>query len=544
VNPDTHHEIDPAVYQRRWAILAVLCTSLMIVIIGNTSLNVALPTLSRELNASTSSLQWMVDAYSLVFAGLLFTAGTLGDRFGRKGALQAGLVVFLGGTVLASTADSAGMVIASRAIMGVAAAFVMPSTLSILTNVFPAHERPKAIAVWAGISGGGAAIGPVASGFLLEHFYWGSVFLVNVPMIIAALVLGAVLVPRSKDPDEQPLDLLGALLSIVGLVSLVYAIIEGPHKGWTSGETLGTFALAAVALVLFAMWEHRARYPMLDLGLFRDRRFSIASGGMTLTFFAMFGTFFLVAQYFQLVLGYSPLKTGLLQLPMAFVMMSLAPQVPKFVARFGAHRVVPVGLSFIAFGLAVFSQVGVDTPLWFIYFSIIPLAMGMATVMTPLTTLIMSSVPLGKAGVGSAMNDTTRELGGALGVAVLGSLVTSQYTSNLRPAVVGLPGQARDAALSGLAGALGVAKEIGGPAGEAIASAARSAFVDGIGLAAATGAVVVLVAAGIAWFLLPSSHVLPAPGAPGAVDPTDPHLANAAGDVVDEGTLEPSPIID
>ncbi|MEZ5181140.1 MAG: MFS transporter [Acidimicrobiales bacterium] len=447
MNPDTHHEIEPAVYQRRWAILAVLCTSLMIVIIGNTSLNVALPTLSRELNASTSSLQWMVDAYSLVFAGLLFTAGTLGDRFGRKGALQAGLVVFLGGTVLASTADTAGMVIASRAIMGVAAAFVMPSTLSILTNVFPAHERPKAIAVWAGISGGGAAIGPVASGFLLEHFYWGSVFLVNVPMIIAALVLGAALVPRSKDPDEQPLDLLGALLSIVGLVSLVYAIIEGPHKGWTSSETLGTFTLAAVALVLFAMWEHRARYPMLDLGLFRDRRFSIASGGMTLTFFAMFGTFFLVAQYFQLVLGYSPLKTGLLQLPMAFVMMSIAPQVPKVVARFGAHRVVPVGLTFIAFGLAVFSQVGVDTPLWFIYFSIIPLAMGMATVMTPLTTLIMSSVPLGKAGVGSAMNDTTRELGGALGVAVLGSLVTSQYTSNLRPAVVGLPGQARRGAV-------------------------------------------------------------------------------------------------
>ncbi|MCB1039903.1 MAG: MFS transporter, partial [Acidimicrobiales bacterium] len=207
---DVNHEIEPSVYQRRWAILAVLCTSLMIVIIGNTSLNVALPTLSRELDASTTSLQWMVDAYSLVFAGLLFTAGTLGDRFGRKGALQAGLVVFLGGTVLASTADSASMVIASRAIMGVAAAFVMPSTLSILTNVFPAHERPKAIAVWAGISGGGAAIGPVASGFLLEHFYWGSVFLVNVPMILAALALGAVLVPKSKDPEEQPLDLVGA----------------------------------------------------------------------------------------------------------------------------------------------------------------------------------------------------------------------------------------------------------------------------------------------------------------------------------------------
>jgi EmrB/QacA subfamily drug resistance transporter len=554
VNPDVQHEIEPAVYEKRWGILAVLCTSLMIVIIGNTSLNVALPTLQRELDASTSSLQWMVDSYALVFAGLLFTAGTLGDRFGRKGALQAGLVVFLFGTVLASTADTSGMVITSRAIMGIAAAFVMPSTLSILTNVFPAHERPKAIAVWAGISGGGAAIGPVASGFLLEHFYWGSVFLVNVPMILAALVLGAVLVPKSKDPEEQPLDLVGAGLSIIGLVSLVYAIIEGPHKGWTSVETVGTFVLSVVALVAFGFWEHRARYPMLDLRLFRDRRFSIASGGMTLTFFAMFGTFFLVAQYFQLVLGYSPLRTGLLQLPMAVVMMSIAPQVPRAVARFGAHRVVPVGLSFVGIGLAVFSQVDIDTSIWFIYAAILPLAAGMATTMTPLTTLIMSSVPLGKAGVGSAMNDTTRELGGALGVAVLGSLVTSRYVASLASAVTDLPATLADEANKGLGNALGVAASVGGEAGDGLSLAARMAFVDGIGLAAVVGSIVVFSAAAIAWFLLPSSHVLPTgPGPkghggatpdPADVDPTDPVHAPAAGTVIDDGELEPSPIID
>src|SRR5690606_29051907 len=204
----------------------------MIVIIGNTALNVAIPTLARELDASTSDLQWMVDAYALVFAGLLFTAGTLGDRFGRKGALQTGLGLFLLGAAVAAVADSSAMVIAARAVMGVAAAFVMPSTLSILTNVFPAHERPKAIAVWAGISGGGAALGPIASGFLLEHFWWGSVFLVNVPVILLAIVAGAALVPTSKDPEEQPLDIPGALLSIVGLSALVYAIIEGPHWGW------------------------------------------------------------------------------------------------------------------------------------------------------------------------------------------------------------------------------------------------------------------------------------------------------------------------
>ncbi len=535
----THHEIEPAVYRRRWAILAVLCTSLMIVIIGNTSLNVALPTLARELDASTSSLQWMVDAYALVFAGLLFTAGTIGDRFGRKGALQAGLGLFLVGAAMASVADTASAVIAARAVMGVAAAFVMPSTLSILTNVFPAHERPKAIAIWAGISGGGAAIGPIASGYLLEHFWWGSVFLVNLPFILVALVAGAVLVPSSKDPEKQPLDIPGALLSIVGLSALVYGIIEGPIEGWTSTTTLGTFALAVVALGLFAARELTTRYPMLDLNLFRDRRFSVASAGMTLTFFAMFGTFFLVAQYFQLVLGYTPLESGLFQLPMAFVMMSIAPNVPRLVARFGSARVVPAGLGLVALGLLAFSQVQTDSSIWAVYLAIIPLAAGMATTMTPLTTLIMSSVPLGRAGVGSAMNDTTRELGGALGVAILGSVVTSRFTSSLGPSIVGLPEQARRVADSGLTGALAVADELGGDVGAQLAAAARSAFVDGLSTAAVVGALAVFAAAVASWFLLPRGTEVPAGARPGELDDE-----GASGDAIDDGVLAPSPILD
>lgn len=374
----------------------------MIVIIGNTSLNVAIPTLARELDAKTSNLQWMVDAYSLVFAGMLFTAGTIGDRYGRKGALQAGLLLFLVGTLTAATAGSSTQVIAARAIMGFAAAFVMPSTLSILTNVFPAHERPKAIAIWAGISGGGAAIGPITSGFLLEHFWWGAVFLVNVPMILLALGAGFVFVPKSKDPEDQPLDIPGALLSIVGLGALVYAIIEGPSHGWASAETILTFGVAFIALGLFVARELTARHPMLDLRYFLDRRFSVASVGMALTFFAMFGSFFLVAQYFQLVLGYTPLQSGLLQLPMAIVMMSIAPQVPKLVARFGAARVVPAGLTFTAIGLLAFSTLETGSSVWNVYLAIIPMAAGMATTMTPLTTLIMTSVPLGKAGVASS----------------------------------------------------------------------------------------------------------------------------------------------
>ena len=535
----THPEptIAPDVHARRWWILAVLCLSLIIVIIGNTTLNVALPTLARELDASTSALQWMVDAYALVFAGLLFTAGTLGDRYGRKGALQAGLVVFLLGAVAASMADSAAMVVGARAVMGLAAAFIMPSTLSILTNVFPAAERPKAIAVWAGISGAGGAIGPIASGWLLEHFWWGSVFLVNVPVIALALVAGAVLVPRSRDPEQQPLDIPGAGLSIVALSALVYAIIEAPHRGWLSGATLGTFGLALLGLAAFVYRERTARVPMLDLRLFRDRRFSVSSIGMTLTFFAMFGTFFLIAQYFQLVLRYSPLESGLFQLPFAAIIMTVAPRVPTYVARHGAARVVPVGLCSTATGLALFSTVGVSSSLWQVYAAVLPLAFGMAVTMTPLTTLIMASVPLGRAGVGSAMNDTTRELGGALGVAVLGSVVTSQYSSGLARSVSALPEQARAVADSGLSGALAVAGRLGGPGGDALAATARQAFVDGLGTAAIVASMVVYAAAAAARFFLPHDHtqLVPRRGQPAAPP-------SAAGIVVDEGLGEAAPV--
>jgi EmrB/QacA subfamily drug resistance transporter len=493
---------DPAIHARRTQILVVLCISLMIVIIGNTALNVALPRLALDLDAGTTDLQWMVDAYSLVFAGMLFTAGTLGDRFGRKGALQAGLVLFLVGTGFAAVATSSTQVIGARSVMGLAAAFVMPATLSILTNVFPPDARPKAIAVWAGIAGGGAAIGPVASGFLLEHFWWGSVFLVNVPVIIVALAAGHFLDPTSRDPEEPPLDIPGALLSIIGLSALVYGIIEGPQHGWTSPESVAIFAFAGLAIVLFVVRELHTPNPMLDLRYFRDRRFSVSSAGMTLIFFAMFGTFFLVSQYFQLVLGYTALESGLFQLPMAVVMILLSPQVPKLVDRFGVARVVPVGLSSVALGLVLFSLLGVDTSIWLVYGPILFLAAGMAITMTPLTTQIMAAVPVTKAGVGSAMNDTTRELGGALGVAVLGSLVTSTYAASIGDAVSGLSGADRAAAESGLVGAFGVAQRLGAEGG-ALVEAAKQAFVDGMGLAAVTGAVVVAVAAVLSYRLLP-----------------------------------------
>jgi EmrB/QacA subfamily drug resistance transporter len=521
--------IDPHTYANRWKILAVLCTSLMIVIIGNTALNVALPTLARDLNASTTDLQWMVDSYALVFAGMLFTAGTLGDRFGRKGALQAGLVVFLAGTLLAAFGSSASTVIGARALMGLAAAFVMPSTLSILTNVFPSHERPKAIALWAGISGGGAAIGPVASGFLLEHFWWGAVFLVNVPVIILAFIAGRVLVPTSRDPEQAPLDLAGAGLSILGLGALVYGIIEGPLHGWTSPTTLGIFAASAAVLGLFAWRELTTAHPMLDLRLFKDRRFSVSSMGMTVVFFAMFGTFFLVAQYFQLVLGYSPLASGAFQLPMAVVMMVLSPNVPKFVARFGVARVVPLGLALVAFGLFLFSFITVDMTIWWMYGPIMFLAAGMALTMTPLTTLIMSSVPTTKAGVGSAMNDTTRELGGALGVALLGSLVTSTYASSISDGISGLSASDQGIVRTGLTGAFQVAKRLGAD-GVALQDTAKQAFVDGLNVAAIGGAIALALAAAAAYRFLPRSQVEEA---------AEPLIAGATDEVIEDAVPVP-----
>jgi EmrB/QacA subfamily drug resistance transporter len=473
----------------------------------------------------------MVDAYSLVFAGFLFTGGSIGDRFGRKGTLQAGLGLFFVGTTIAAFGGSAGTVIGARALMGLAAAFIMPSTLSILTNVFPAEERAKAIGVWAGIAGGGGAIGPIASGFLLDHFWWGSVFLVNIPVIILAFVAGKVLLPTSRDPEQPPLDLPGAVLSVVGLVTLVYGIIEGPEHGWLSPTTVAIFLLAAVVLGLFGWRESHTDHPMLDLKLFRNRRFSVASGGMTLVFFAMYGTFFLVSQYFQLVLGYSPFESGLFQLPMAVVMMTLAPRAPVFVARYGAHKVVSTGLVLVAFGLLAFSSFGVHTSIWWMYLSLLPLGGGMAITMAPLTAQIMSAVSLGKAGVGSAMNDTTRELGGALGVAVLGSLVTSQYTSSIDHHLAGVHGASRDLAESGMTGAFQVAQHLGAAGGDHV-EGAKQAFMDGVHLAALCGAVVVLIAAVIVRRVLP--HAVEAPVAQGLAE--DEVLVD--GVVLDEVALE------
>jgi EmrB/QacA subfamily drug resistance transporter len=494
---------DAGLNPRRWLVLAVLCTSLATVMVANASLNNALPAMAEQLHASTSSLQWIVDAYSLVFAGLLFTAGSLGDRFGRKGALQFGLGVFLLGAFAGAMSGSATEVVVSRGVMGLGAAFIMPATLSIIVNIFPSSERPRAIAIWTAIAGAGGAFGPLASGLLLERFAWNSVFLVNVPIVLLAFFAGLRIVPTSRDHNATRIDGLGALLSILGIGTLVYAIIEAPSHGWMSMPTAVAFGVAVTFLAVFVWWELRTRVPMLDLRWFQHRALSVGSAGMMLSFFALYGMMFLLTQYLQLVHGFSPLSAALRLLPIAAVMIVVSPQAPRLVARFGANRVVGTGLGVLAFGTFMLSRVGVTTPYAILVLPMIVMVSGMSVSMAPLTNAIMSGVPRDRAGVGSAMNDTTRELGGALGVAVLGSLLTSQYATSLSSSLVGLPASARSAASSSLAGALQVASRMG-PQGTTLADAAKNAFVDGMGIALFVGAVVIGVAAVLARKLMPA----------------------------------------
>lgn len=490
------------IYRRRWGTLAVLSLSLVIIGLDNTILNVALPTLVRELDASASQLQWIVDAYVLVFAGLLLTMGAIGDRFGRKLALNAGLVIFGIASVAAAFSTTPEALIASRALMGVGGALIMPSTLSIITNVFEGKERGRAIAAWAAVAGVGIILGPIVGGWLLEHYWWGSIFLINVFVVVAALLLGFFLVPESKDPQATPLDPAGALLSIGGLTALVWAIIEAPARGWTDPVVIAGFAAAAILIALFLWWETRTGHPMLRLEFFENARFSAASAAITLVFFAMFGTIFLLTQYLQFVLGFTPLEAGVRVMPVATLIVA-APLSARFNERFGTKIVVSSGLVIVATALALLSTISIDSGYGLVAVSIAILGVGMGTAMAPATDSIMGSLPLAKAGVGSAMNDTTRQVGGALGVAVLGSILAWQYGLAIEPALAPLPPEAADIASDSIGGALAVAERVGDAAAPLV-EAARVAFIDGMSVAVLLAAVVAALGAVITWVFLPA----------------------------------------
>jgi EmrB/QacA subfamily drug resistance transporter len=496
-----------ATHSRRWWALAVLCTSLLIISLDNTILNVALPALTEQLNASTSQLQWIVDGYTLVFAGLLLTCGSLGDRFGRKGALASGLTIFCVGSLSAAMSTSTTMLALSRAVMGIGAAFIMPATLSLLTNIFrDPKERGRAIGVWAAVAGAGGAIGPVIGGFLLQHFWWGSVFLVNVPVTIVAFVGGYFLLPKSKDPDAPRLDPLGALLSIGGLVLVLWAIIEAPAEGWSSSAFVVPFTIGVIVLAAFVLWELHSDHPMLDVRFFENRRFTAANAAITMTFFALYGSMFLITQYLQVVLGFTALEAGLRMLPMACVMLTVAPLSPRIVEHVGTKIVVGTGLFLVTVGMAFASLVPVTNGYPHLFVAMVILSCGMGLVMAPATESIMGSLPRNKAGVGSAMNDTTRQMGGALGVAIIGSILATVYRPGVTDALtsMGAPANVITQAQDSVGGAIEAAASLPANLGNAVASAARSEFVDAFGGALLVASLVVLVASIVVFAFLPA----------------------------------------
>jgi EmrB/QacA subfamily drug resistance transporter len=499
------------VHRRRWMTLVVLCLSLIVIVVDNTILNVAIPTLSKSharggLGATDSDLQWIVDSYVLVFAGILLTAGALSDRFGRYRALTFGLATFGISSALAATSDSVAPLIAFRAAMGIGAAFIMPATLSIIADVFrdPA-ERGRAIGIWAGVASLGVAVGPVTGGFLLEHFWWGSVLLVNVPIVVVALFAGYFLIPDSRDPGAPRLDIPGALLSMVGLATVLWGIIEGPSEGWRSGPVLLAFVAGLSLLAFFLAWEQRTDHPMLDIGFFRNPRFSAASAGITLAYMAMMGMVFLFTQYLQAVLDFSPLEAGAVLVPMSAVMGILAPLSARRVERFGAKAVLTGGLLCVTFALLIQAGLTADTPTWLVVLITLPLGAGMAHVLPTATASIMGAVPREKAGVGSAVNDTTRQMGGALGVALLGSIMASRYGDHVATelAAAGLPTRVLDRIGSNLQAGVTTGRSTEGALGDRIIDVAHEGFLSGMHLAVLVAAAITLIAAAAVYRFLP-----------------------------------------
>jgi MFS transporter, DHA2 family, multidrug resistance protein len=503
----------PAGHPRRWMILGVLVISLLVVVLDNTVLNVALRTIAdprHGLGATQSQLEWAINSYTLVFAGLLFTAGILADRLGRRITLITGLALFGAASLVSAYADSAGQLIAARALMGLGAAAVMPATLSIIANVFEPRERGRAIGVWAGAVGLAVAVGPIVGGVLLEHFWWGSVFLINVPIAAAGVALVAMIVPESRDPRPGRIDLPGVLLSIVGLTLLTYGVIKGGEDGFGDVLAWGTIAGGLAVLTGFVLWEMRIEFPSLDVRLFANRRFAASTGMIGLIFFAAMGSMFFGAFYLQLVRGYGPLASGALFVPFAVAQMVFAPRSAAMVKRFGPKAVSAVGLLLVAAALTIWLVVDETTPIWIVAAAFFVMGVGMANVMPPATEAIMASLPREKAGVGSAVSNTIRQLGGALGVAALGAVLSSVYRDHLGGATDGLPPAAAEAARESISGAYGVA-ERAGAAGQALISSANDAFVTAMHYAAVGSSIFALLGVVVALTFMPGKRPATAP---------------------------------
>jgi EmrB/QacA subfamily drug resistance transporter len=515
-------DTDLKVYRRRWIILGVLITSLMAIVLDNTVLNVALKTIAEPtagLGASQSQLEWAINSYTLVFAGLLFTFGVVGDRIGRKRMLMLGLASFGLFSLMTAYSHSPDQLVWARAAMGLGAAAVMPQTLSIISNVFDPAERPRAIGIWAVAVGIGIAIGPIVGGLLLAHFWWGSVFLINVPFTAASVAAIALLVPESKNPNPGRIDTVGVLASIAGLVLVVYGIIEGGDKGsWVHLDVLGPAVGGLVILGFFVWYEARVKHPSLDVRLFRDARLSSAIGALALVFFGMLGALFFLSFYLQSVRGYTPLKAGAFSLAFAVAQMLMAPRSPRLVRRFGAKSVVAGGLLLVTAALVGYQLLAVATPIWVLAVLFFMQGAGMGLVMPPATEAVMSVVPRERAGAGSALTNTARQVSGALGVAVLGSILAQAFRDQLEPHLGNLPAAAQNAATSSITASHAVAATLGPAAGRQLADFADTAFVHAMHLTTLISAAITLLGAVIVMRWMPgraaagAARQAPAPG--------------------------------
>ncbi|MGA3147868.1 MAG: DHA2 family efflux MFS transporter permease subunit [Acidimicrobiales bacterium] len=488
--------------------LVIVCLAALIINVDNTILNVALPTLVRDLHATSSQLQWIVDSYAMVFAGLLLVGGTLADRFGRKRVFLIGLTVFAAGSIGAALSSSVSTLIGFRALMGAGAALTIPTSLAIINDMFrdPA-ERARAIGVWAGTIGLGIAIGPIAGGLLLSRFWWGSIFFVNVPIACIGFLGAVLVVPDSKNPHVQRPDPAGAALSIAGLGLLLWAIIEGPTRGWTSGTVVGAALASLVVLGGFVVWESRSTHPMLKLEFFRERRFSVALAAECLAVFGLMGALFLSTQFLQFDLGYSPLQAGIRILPIAVMVVVGAAASPVIARVAGVKLTMVVGLLSIAAGLWQVSATSrFDTTFGDVVLGLLLIGLGAGLMLPTATNSVIGSVPQGDSGMGSASNTVALQVGGALGVAVIGSVMLTRYQGHLASALVGrhVPSSVATTILGSLGAALAVAARVGGSTGVELARAARTAFMSGNEVALAVGAIVALAAAILVLVALPS----------------------------------------
>src|SRR5712671_586916 len=454
------------IYRRRWVILSVLIVGLLAIVIDNTVLNVAMKTIAEPppagLGASQSQLEWAINSYTLVFAGLLFTFGVIGDRIGRKRMLIIGMALFGLASLISSYAQSPAELIWARAAMGLGGAAVMPQTLSIITNVFDPKERPKAIGIWASAVGVAIAVGPVTGGLLLDHFWWGSVFLINVPLTAVGIVAAAILVPESRNREAGGIDYVGVLLSIVGLVLLVFGIVQGGDSAsWLHLGVIGPIVGGLAILALFAWYEARIQHPSLDVRLFRDRRLSASIGSLGLVFFGMGGVFFFTSFYLQNVRGYTPLAAGLLTVPFAAGQLLMSPRSARMVQRYGAKAVGATGMFVMAAAIAGYASLGTASPIWLlgVLFLIQGAAIGVS--MPAATAAVMDVLPRERAGAGSALTNTARQVAVALSVAVLGSILSQVYRTSLDPTLSALPAAARSGAGSSITATQAVAAQLG-----------------------------------------------------------------------------------